>query len=137
MYDEKVLRRWMSLEMGKINDGVVTARIPLHELLGMDRPRAVTRGGKEYLFDREVIERMGIALPGDLCLTLKLPIIFYFDVEVSDSCMLADAFALAALQDMGDLSLERQMEGGRIWVGRAIVFALVRKYPTAIQIMMR
>jgi len=137
MYDESVLRRWMSLEMGKINDGVVSARVPLSLLLEMERPVATTRGGREHVFDRDVIRKIGKLLPARLRSALKLPILFYFDMEVSDSCMLTDEVALAALQELGDLSTERRMENGRAWVGRALVFALLRKYPTAVQIMMR
>ncbi|HOT02564.1 MAG TPA: DUF61 family protein [Methanolinea sp.] len=135
-FDESVLRRWMSLEMGKINDGVVSARVPLSLLLEMERPVATTRGGKEHVFDRGVIRKIGATLPLHLRSALKLPIVFYFDMEVSDSCMLADEVALAALQELGDLSIERRMENGKAWVGRALVFALLRKYPSAVQIMM-
>ncbi len=137
MYDESALRRWMSLEMGKINDGVVSARVPLSLLLEMERPVAATRGGREHVFDRHVIRKIGEALPVRLRSVIKLPIVFYFDMEVSDSCTLADDVAFAVLQELGELSMERRMEGGKAWVGRAIVFALVRKYPTAVQIMMR
>jgi hypothetical protein len=31
----------------------------------------------------------------------------------------------------------REFSGGRLWIGRAIVFAVMRKYPTAVQIMVR
>ncbi|MCU0632902.1 MAG: DUF61 family protein [Methanolinea sp.] len=137
MYDESVFRRWMSLEMGKINDGVVTGRIRLSVLMTMEKPIAVTRGGREHLFDKGVIRQMSMALPEHLRQSLRLPILFFFDMEVADSCVLVDETALAALQEMGDLSRGRQMEEGRVWVGRALVFALLRKYPTAIQIMMR
>lgn len=137
MYDESALRRWMGLEMRRINEGVVTARVRLSDLLVMEKPVAVTKGNREHRFDREVIQKIRRALPEDLCRDLRLPIIFYSDMEVSDSCMLADSAAFSAFQEMGDLSRQRQMEGGRVWVGRALVFALLRKYPTAIQIMMR
>ena len=29
----------------------------------------------------------------------------------------------------------REMTGGRVWVGRAIVYAIVAKYPGAVQVM--
>lgn len=137
MYDESVLRRWMSLEMGRINSGAVTARVPLYRLLEVERPVAVTRGGLEHLFDREVLRTMQRSLPVHLHSSLRLPVTFYFDMEVSNSCLLVDEWALRAFQEMGDLSRERGMVDGRVWVGRALVFALMRKYPTAVQLMMR
>jgi len=38
--DESVLRRWMSLEMGKVNDGVVSTRKSLEELWQQEQPSA-------------------------------------------------------------------------------------------------
>lgn len=137
MDDERVLRKWISLEINKMNGGVVNARVPIMDLLGMERPVAVTRGGKDHRFDREVIKRIYSALSPDLCRNIRLPIVFYYSMDVSDSCMLSDPHAFIAFQEMGKFSRERKMEGGSVWVGRAIVFELVRTYPTAIQIMMR
>jgi len=137
MYDESALRRWMGLEMRKINEGIVAARVSLHTLLEMESPVTVTRGGQDFRFDRNVLEKFASRLPAALCKELRLPVIFYFDMDVPSSCFLSDSVALEALQEMGELSRERVMEGGRVFVGRAIVFTLVRSYPTAFQIMMR
>ncbi|MFA5001397.1 MAG: DUF61 family protein [Methanolinea sp.] len=137
MDGERVLRKWIRLEIGKMNDGVVNARVPIMDLISMERPVAITRGGKEHRFDREVIKRISSTLSPELSRTLKLPIVFYYSMDVSDICMLSDPHAFSALQEMGEFSRERNMEGGSICVGRAIVFGLVRTYPTAIQIMMR
>lgn len=136
MFDEPVLRKWMGLEISRINDGVVKERKRLSLLLTEETPSAMTRSGREYLFDRAVLRDLGDTLPPDLHRTLRLPILFYFDMEVSDSCFLDDSSALAAFQVLGDLSPKREMVDGRVWVGRAIVFSLLRKYPTAVQIMM-
>ena len=134
--DESVLLRWMALEMGKINDGVVARRRRLSELLSEDNPSSVTRNGSEFAFDREVIRTLGENLPPRLHPRLKLPVIFFFDSTVPDSCLLTDEVALEALQILGELSRFREFTGGKLWVGRAIVYAIIRKYPTAFQIMM-
>lgn len=127
----------MALEMGKINDGVVSARKRLADLRGDTCPGAVTRGGAEYAFRRETITLLANQLPERLQARLRLPIIFFFDSRVGDSFLLADEDALTALQELGELSGMREMTGGRLWVGRAIVYAIMRKYPTAVQIMMQ
>jgi uncharacterized protein (UPF0216 family) len=106
-------------------------------LLGNDRPSTITRCGKEYVFDPAIIRLLGEKLPENLYSRLKLPIIFYFDSGVADSCLLTDEAALEAFQMLGELSRQREFIGGRLWIGRAIVFAILRKYPTIIQIMMR
>ena len=135
--DESVLRKWMAIEMGRINDGVVVERPRLSALIKSDRPGAVTRGGKEYRFDAATLRLLDQNLPPGLKEALKVPIIFYFDSNVADSCFLTDGVALESLQVLGELSRMRTMNGGKLWVGRAIVYSLMRKYPSVIQIMMR
>jgi uncharacterized protein (UPF0216 family) len=135
--DESVLTRWMQLELGRMNDGIVSERKTLAQLVREDRPVSVTKAGKEYRFDREMIALLAQHLPADLHARLKLPILFFFDSTVNDSCFLADEPAFRALVLLGELSPMREMEDGRLWVGKPIVFALMRKYPTIIQIMMR
>ena len=135
--DESVLRKWMAFEMGKINNGIVADRKRLSELLRTDRPSSVTRSGTEYLFDTATIRLLGEKLPEQLHSRLKLPIIFFYDSGVTDSCLLTDEAALEAFQALGELSGQREFIEGKLWVGRALVFAILRKYPTVIQIMMR
>jgi len=134
--DESVLMRWMALEMGKVNDGVVAHRRRLSELLSEEHPSALTRNGTEFTFNLGIIRKLGENLPHRLHPLLRLPIIFFFDSTVPDSCLLTDEVALEALQILGELSRFREFAGGKLWVGRAIVFAIMQRYPTAIQIMM-
>jgi uncharacterized protein (UPF0216 family) len=76
--DESVLTRWMQLELGRMNDGIVSERKPLAQLVREDRPVSVTKAGKEYRFDREMIALLAQHLPADLHARLKLPILFFF-----------------------------------------------------------
>lgn len=132
---ESVLMRWMAFEMGRINDGVVAERKRLSDLLREKKPASVTRGGKEYTFHKGTLQLLCEKLPGTLHTRLKLPIVVYFDSTVEDSFLLTDPAALEALQILGELSLMRELMGGRLWIGRAIVYAIIRKYPGLIQIM--
>jgi uncharacterized protein (UPF0216 family) len=116
---------------------VVTERPRLAELLESEHPVAITRGGAKHRFDPDTLRLLERNLPHELRSRLKLPILFYFDSNVADSCLLTDAAALEALQALGELSSLRTMTDGKLWVGRAIVYSLVRKYQSAIQIMMR
>lgn len=126
----------MRMELGKINDGIVAERKPLARLLLEERPVSVTRGGKEYVFKKEVLEALSKKLQENIREKLKLPVILYFSADVPDSCLLSDDTALKAFQALGDLSELREMENGRLWIGKALAFSLVRTYPTAVQIMM-
>jgi hypothetical protein len=134
--DESALMRWMALEMGKVNNGVVSPGRRLSDLLSDDHPLAMTRNGTEFAFDRGVIRTLGENLPLRLHPLLKLPVIFLFNSTVPDSCLLTDEVAFEALQILGELSRFREFTGGKHWVGRAIVYAIMRRYPTAVQIMM-
>ena len=131
--EESVLTRWMGMEIARINDGIVAGRRTLAELFAEEDPEAVTRGGGEYHFSRETLATLASRLPGGLRAVLKLPIIFFFDMDIRDSCYLADETAVEALRALGDLGEGRRVTGGRLWVSRAIAFAIARKYPTAVQ----
>ena len=135
--DESTLFRWMRLEIGRINDGVVVERKRLSHLLREEHPSSTTKGGSEYTFDRDVLLQLEQALPGELQRRLRLPILFYFDSTVPDSFFLADEAALQALQHAKEVSPLRRMRDGRLWVAKPIVYAIMNRYPTAMQVMMR
>lgn len=135
--DEPTLMRWMRLEIGRINDGVVAERKRLSHLLREEHPSSVTKGGSEYNFDRGTLLGLEQGLPRELQGRLRLPILFYFDSTVPDSFFLADEAALQALQHLEEISPLRRMQGGRLWIAKPIVYAIMNRYPTAMQVMMR
>ncbi|MDN7025331.1 DUF61 family protein [Methanoculleus sp. FWC-SCC1] len=135
--DEAVLMRWMRLEIGKINAGIVAERKTLRRLLEEDTPSSTTKGGEEYRFDASVIADLGERLPQELHRRLKLPIIVYFDMTVTDSGFFADEAAAEALRHLGAISHLRRMREGRLWVAKPIVYDLINRYPTVIQAVMR
>jgi hypothetical protein len=119
-----------------MNEGVVSQRKSLAVLLTEKDPVSVTKKGDAYHFDPSVIATLGKALPEDLQRQLRLPVLFYSSPDVPDSCMCPDETALAALQVLGEVSTLRTFEGGRFWVSRPIAYAIMKKYPTAVQIVM-
>lgn len=135
--DESVLARWIGIEIAKMNQGLVTERKPLAVLLAEDAPSSVTKNGERYSFDHAVLSSLAGRLPEELWRHLKLPILFYLSPDVPHSCSCPDSTALAALQHMEEVSILRTLQGGRFWVSRPIVYAIMQKYPTAVQIVMR
>jgi hypothetical protein len=131
---DNVLMRWMRTEVTKINEGIVTERKSLARLLQEEKPASRTKTGDEYVFDTEVVEVFRKKLPPELHYKLRLPIIFFYSPNVPDSCYLNDSHALNALQVLGELSEMRRMQQGKLWVGRAIAYSIMKKYPTAVQI---
>ncbi|QYZ78907.1 DUF61 family protein [Methanofollis formosanus] len=132
--EESVLKKWISLEVGRIKDGLVAEKKSLARLLTEPSPSAVTKGGKEHVFDREVIRTLGERLPEKVHHRLMIPITFYSTLDVTDSYYLRDETAFRALQALGELSEMREMREGKLWVSNAIVYAMMRKYPTVIEI---
>ena len=131
------MMRWMQLELGKVNRGIVTERKRLSELLVEDRPVTSTKEGKEYRFDKKELARFAEGLPKDLIRRLKLPVLFYCTADVPDSCMLAEEAAVEALREKNEISPLRSFEEGRLWLSRPIAFAILRKYPTLFQMVLR
>ncbi|WP_342303806.1 DUF61 family protein [Methanolobus sp. ZRKC5] len=135
--DDSILTRWMRLEIGKINDGIVSERKTLVQLLTEERPESRTKTGKEHIFDTAVLLNLSEKLPPDLHEKLKLPMIFFSDIKVPDSCYLNDPLALEALQILGELSNMRRMQQGKLWVEKSIAYTIMKKHPTVVQIAMR
>jgi uncharacterized protein (UPF0216 family) len=134
--EESVLSRWMGMEIARINDSVVAGRRSLGDLLAEEDPKALTRGGGEYHFSRETLAGIASRLPEEMRGPLKLPIIFFLDPDVRDSCYLTDEDAVKALRALGVLGGERRLTGGRLWVARALAYDIARRYPTAVQFAM-
>lgn len=134
--DEPTFLRWMRLEIGRINDGIVSERKRLSHLLAEEHPSSVTKKGDRYDFDQNVLICLEQALPAELQRRLRLPILFYFDSTVPDSFFLADETAVQALQSLGEISTLREMQGGRLWIAKPIVYAVMNRYPTIMQIVM-
>ncbi|HOX34724.1 MAG TPA: DUF61 family protein [Methanoregulaceae archaeon] len=134
--DESVLSRWIGLEVSRMNEGLVRERLPLALLLSSEKPSSVTRNGELYQFDRDLIENLEKVLPDDLRHRLKLPIFFYLASDTPDSCSCPDEAALSVLQLLGEINPLRTMQGERFWISRPIVYAIQKKYPTMIQIVM-
>ena len=134
MYDDRVLQRWLRLEAGRMNDGIAAERPVLVDLLATDRPVSITRGGDEYRYDPVVLRSIADRLPDRLVRRLRLPILLFASMDVPDSCSITDRYAFEALQVLGEISTMREFKDGRTWIGRAIAYGLVAKYPTAVQV---
>lgn len=134
--DDSGLMRWMRSEVGKINKEIVAERKPLSQLLGEEIPSSKTKSGNEHLFNKETLSVLEGGLPEEHHGRLRLPILFFLDNRVEDSCFLNDENAVKALQIMGELSKSRCLNKGKLWVGKSIAYSIMRKYPTAIQIVM-
>jgi uncharacterized protein (UPF0216 family) len=135
--DESVMMRWMQLELARVNRGIVTDRKRLSDLLAEDRPAAITKDGMEYRFDEDKLAEFGSGIPETLQRRLRMPVLFYCTADVPDSCMLTDEAAVEALQVKNEISTLRSFEDGKLWISKPIAFAILRRYPTLFQMVMR
>ncbi len=117
-----------------MNDGIAAERPLLVDLLATDRPVSITRGGDEYRYDPVVLSSIADRLPDRLVRRLRLPILLFASMDVPDNCSITDRYAFEALQVLGEISTMREHKDGRTWIGRAIAYGLVAKYPTAVQV---
>ena len=97
----------------------------------------VTKDGKEYRFSKKELAVFAEGLPDQLVRRLRLPVLFYCTADVPDSCMLADEVAAESLRAKNEISPLRTFEEGRLWISRPIAFAILRKYPTLFQMVLR
>jgi uncharacterized protein (UPF0216 family) len=134
--DESVMMRWMKLELGKINRDLVTHRISLAELYSLDKPAAVTKSGEQYPFKKDVLQVLRERLPPGMHRRLKLPVHCYFDSNVTGSCLINDPVAIEALKVLGEISALRIAEEGRLWIGKPIMYEIMKKYPSVFQVVM-
>jgi uncharacterized protein (UPF0216 family) len=135
--DEGVMMRWMQLELGRINRGIVTDRKRLSDLLLEERPVSVTKDGKEYRFDKDTLAAFVSGIPETLQRKLRMPVLFYCSADVPDSCMVTDEVAVEVLRVKSEISPLRSFENGRLWLSKPIAYAILRKYPTLFQLVLR
>lgn len=132
--NESVLMKWMKLEIGRMNQGTVSERKVLYLLLKEKTPSTMIRAGTAYYFDTAALQRFGNHIPEQVQRKLAVPISFFFDIDVRNSYALNDTVAVEAFQWLGELSPLRELRNGRLWVAKPIVYALIRKYPSLVQI---
>jgi uncharacterized protein (UPF0216 family) len=135
--DEGVMMRWMQLELGRINLGIVKDRKKLSDLLLEERPVSVTKDGKEYRFDKDTLAAFASGIPEALQRKLRLPVLFYCSADVPDSCMVTDEVVVEVLRVKNEISPLRSFENGKLWLSKPIAYAILRKYPTLFQLVLR
>jgi uncharacterized protein (UPF0216 family) len=127
------LEKWISLEFRKLNASLVRRQPTLFELLEMEHPKAETHDGEEYTFDKKTLKELSQALPEKFHGKLKLPIFFFNDTRVPDSCYIIDDIAAEALTAIGELNPLYRFRKKKLWIGKPIAYEIGNKYPTLTQ----
>ncbi len=131
--NERALHKWISRECKNLNKNLVTEQLTLSKLLKMKEPKTLTKTGDEYLFDLSTLQKLSQATPVMFHNRLKLPIYFYNDLRVKDSCFLVDEVAAKVLKSTNDLDSMYDFLNDKLWVSKPIANDIAIKYPTLIQ----
>jgi uncharacterized protein (UPF0216 family) len=131
--NESAMERWLKFEYGNINKNLVTNQKILAELLKMDDPVALTKDDETYQFDSDALMNFSREVPKIYHKRLKLPIIFYKDMRVKDSCFMVDELAVKVLKHTNNLDSMYRFQDGRLWVSKPIAHDIAKEYPTLIQ----
>lgn len=131
--NDGVMEKWLKMEFQNINKNIVKTQVTIAELLKMEVPKTNTRSGEDYLFDIEALSDFSSMVPILYHRRLRLPIYFYKDLRVKDSCFLTDEVAGLALQKTKDLDAVYTFKDGKLWLSRPLAWEISRKYPTLFQ----
>jgi uncharacterized protein (UPF0216 family) len=134
MTDEQVLRRWFSVEMGKLLETFVPVPRPLHDLLREERPTALTRSGDVHPFERSALTSLSNELPPLTRAQIRLPLTLHIDNETPGDVYSSDPSTNDVLMVLGvTTSTPRD---GRLWVSAPLARDFARRYPTLVQFVM-
>lgn len=112
--DDETFRRWMRLEGGMANSGLVVATGTIPQLRAMREPALPTRDGGVHAFDPAVLARLEAALPILLRHRLRLPITVWEPHDAPGDGYVEDATAIEALQALGLATTAPR--GSRLWM---------------------
>lgn len=131
--DDRIVNRWIALEMRGINRGLVVKRRLLADLLREVEPQAVTREGEPYLFGAGELARLETATTREEQGRLRLPITLRFHFDLENQCSLDDELATAVFRRLEGFGKAYPFREGRAWLPYALGLDLVRRYPTVLQ----
>ena len=131
--NEHSLERWLKIEFHNLNKNQVRQQITIAELLKMDKPKTITREGLDYIFDFETLFNFSQVLPTKYHSKLKLPIYFYKDLRIKDSCFITDDTAVRALKNINALDPMYRPIKDKLWLSRPLAHEIANKYPTLFQ----
>jgi uncharacterized protein (UPF0216 family) len=126
--------RWLTLEIGRINDGLVVERKTLRRLLEEPHPSCRTRGGHDVALDRAALERLARVLARHEADQLRLPITVFVSGDLPDSAYISEELAAKAIRELEKFGAAFPFRDGRMYVPHSLAVDLVRRSGGTIQI---
>lgn len=126
--------RWIALELGRLNAGLVTEKKSLARLLAEPRPACRTREGEEYAFDREALARLAAVLSRDEAERIRLPLTLLVSGDLADTASLADEIGAKALRALEKFDRAFPYRDGRMLLPHSLAVDLVRRHGGVLQL---
>ena len=125
--------RWISLELGRLNSGLVTEKKTLARLLAEPEPSCRTREGDIHPFEPAALARFASALTRDEGASLRLPLTLTARGD-SDDAILSDELGAKALRAVEKFGPAFQFREGRMAVPQSLAVDLVRRHGGVLQL---
>ncbi len=126
--------RWISLELGRINAGLVVERKTLARLRAEARPACATREGGEHGFDRAALDRLAAVLSPAEAEALRLPITLFATGDVEDHVYVSEELSAKALRAVENYGRAFPFRGGRMYLPHSLALDLVRRSGGTVQL---
>lgn len=126
--------RWIALEVGRINAGLVVARKSLAQLRAEPRPACVTREGGEHGFDRPALDRLAAVLSREEAEALRLPITLFATGELEDHVYVSEELAAKALRSLEKYGAAFPFRDGRMYLPHSLAVDLVHRSGGTLQL---
>lgn len=125
--------RWISLELGRVNSGLVVEKKSLTRLLGEKEPACRTREGDLHPFDRQALARFASVLTREEADALRLPLSLTVRGD-SDDAILTDELGAKALRSVEKFDQAFRFRDGRMAVPHSLAIDLVRRHGGVLQL---
>ena len=126
--------RWISLELGRLNAGLVVEKKTLARLLAEPEPACRTREGDPHPFDRVALERLAAVLTKDEAESLRLPLTLLLSGDSGDSAYLTDELGAKALRAVEKFERAFPFRDGRMALPHSLAMDLVRRHDGVLQL---
>lgn len=125
--------RWVGLELGRLNAGLVTEKKSLARLLEEPEPACRTRDGELHPFEPQALARFAAVLTEDEAAALRLPLTLLV-LGDSDEVRLTDELGAKALKTIEKFDRAFPFRDGRMSLPHSLAVDLVRRHGGVLQL---
>ncbi len=134
MVSPGALDRWISLELGRLNAGLVVERKSLAQLRREVHPACRTREGEDHAFEPAALERLARVLSGSEADALRLPMTVFVTGDLEDSAYVSEELAAKAIRAVEAFGPAFPYRGGRMYLPHSLAVDVVRRSGGTVQL---